>query len=141
MTPKKLKPEDFCIGSMYDRSDKKERRCIIGHCQHNGVPTIFRQMLTYTCAMCLTDPLMWHRLSPERALQRAREARTAIADELGVSDDGLPAFSAQSWPNLAWVKVQCNDLQGPQVAARAWNMAVAMFLRSPETLGLRLRDC
>ena len=84
---------------------------------------------------------MWHRLSPEKAMQRAEQARTAIANELEVSGDALPAFSAQSWPNLAWVKEQCNDMQGPQVAARAWNMAVAMFLRSPETLGLRLSDC
>jgi len=130
MIPKQLKPEDFCIGSMYDFGpDGRERRCIIGHCMQTGVPTVFRQMLTYACAMCLIDPAQWRKLSPEKAASKAYAARDAIAEELNIPSKQLPRFTARTWPNLCWVKASCNDDQGPVVASKAWNMAVKMFNR------------
>jgi len=127
MIPRMLSESDFCIGSMFEASDGKQRRCIIGHCMESGVPTTFRKMLTYTCAMCLTDPAQWRRLSPERAAAKSYGARDEIAQDLGIFTKNLPAFSAEDWPNLCWVKVRCNDEQGPKTAAKAWNLAVDMF--------------
>ena len=129
MIPRMLSESDFCIGSMFEASEGKQRRCIIGHCMNSGVPTIFRKMLTYACAMCLTDPAQWRRLSPEKAAAKSYGARDEIAQDLGICTKHLPAFTADDWPNLSWVKAKCNDEQGPKTAARAWNMAVRMFER------------